>query len=721
VTPAIEPTTDRRGAPDTGGAPQNGRQRPVPARRRDRRWTWVLPATATVAVLGAVIGVMSHSEPRLAGTNNARLAGYPVVIDPGERFCQTGEWVPDDARRMQIDVGTEGRPGPPLAVTLGDRRVRIPGGYRDGPLAVAVSGADSAATALCVRNRGERRVFLAGQDAATSLPPGLAAELGGEPVLAVARVLYWRPGAESGWQVAGPVLGRWSRATALGAATPWLAIALLLGACAAAAALAFRGRASAAACAAVVVAAAGGWALATPALHVPDEPQHVAYAQYLAETGKLPRPIPGGVFSPEEATLFAGASFNNVVGNPTGRPPWSSQQDRAIDDALAADPGRRPDGAGTNATNNPPLYYALEVIPYKLASGGDFLDRLLAMRILSVLLAGLAAAFAFLFLRELLPGTPWAWPAGALAVAVQPLVGFVSGGVNNDAGLLAAGTAVLWLVARAFRRGLDRPTAIGIGAAMGLGVVTKVTVAALAPGLLVVLAVLVLRAAPGVARRRVLALAGLALAVAAVPGVLYVVLNGTVWDRSLWSNGIPGSAEATGGRPALLSEYLSYVWQFYLPRLPFLTDQQVGLPVFNVWFKGVIGRYGWLDTTFPEWVYTVALCVFGAVAALAGRALWHGRRALARRRGEVLAYAALVGGLLLVVGWSGYSGRLANGFIFEQARYLVPLAGLYGAFVALAARGAGRRLGPAVGAGLVVLGCGHLLLSVLLVVGRYYA
>ena len=279
------------------------------------------------------------------------------------------------------------------------------------------------------------------------------------------------------------------------------------------------------------------------------------------------------MFSPEEGVTFGAVRFNHVVGNPTGRPPWQADEDRALDEALASDPGRVPDGAFTNTTNNPPLYYALQVVPLKLADGGDFLDRLLAMRLLSVVLAGLTAAFVFLFLRELLPATPWAWPAGALVVAVQPLFGFVSGGVNNDAGMFAAGAAILWLVARAFRRGLDGPTAIGIGAALGLGLLMKATLAGLVPGLLVALAVLLARGTGE--RARTLRLAALAAAIAAVPVIAYVVLNQTVWDRPLWS-GVPGSDAATGGRPAQVREFLSYVWQFYLPRLPFMVELQVG-------------------------------------------------------------------------------------------------------------------------------------------------
>jgi hypothetical protein len=57
---------------------------------------------------------------------------------------------------------------------------------------------------------------------------------------------------------------------------------------------------------------------------------------------------------------------------------------------------------------------------------------------------------------------------------------------------------------------------------------------------------------------------------------------------------------------------------------------------------------------------------------------------------------------------------------YGQARYLLPLLPLSGAVLALAARGAGRRWGPVLGAALVVLFFGHDLFSQLQVVARYY-
>jgi len=686
------------------------------------RWAWLLPALALVAVLAAVVAVMSEAKPRLAGTNSVRVLAYPIAIEPGQRYCQAGEEIPPAAARLEITPATEGRPGPPLALSVGGRAVSVEGGYADSaPLSVPVpEGAAEGTGRVCVRNTGDERVLLGGRD--VSLPPFIEGSVDGEPVAGLARITYWREGSQTGWDVAGAAFDHWGLVTAFGSLTPWLALIAFALAFGGAILLAARGRAAALTCGAVALLAAAGWALTTPAFHVPDEPQHVAYAQYLVETGKAPRSVAvERVFSPEEGVVFGSVAFNAVVGNPLGRPPWTQARDDQIDTILARDPGRVSEGGLTNTTNNPPLYYALQFVPLKIASAGDFLDRLLAMRLFSALLAGLTAAFAFLFLREVLPGSPWAWAAGALALAVQPLLGFLSGGVNNDAGLFAAGAAVLWLVARAFRRGLDRGTAIGLGAALGLGLIVKATLVGLVPGLVIALAVLVLRAPPD-RRRRILGLGVLAAAVAAIPVLVYVTLNLTVWDRPLWNSGVPGTSTATtGGRSPHLTEFFGYVWQFYLPRLPFMDEQQAGIPLFNVWFKGLIGRYGWLDTGFPGWAYDVALIVFAGAGVLAARALWVARRALVARWAELLAYAAIVAGFLVVVAWAGYTSRLGNGLVFEQTRYLAPLALLYAGLLALASRGAGRRLGAPVGATLVVLACGHAVLSILLVAGRYYA
>ena len=57
----------------------------------------------------------------------------------------------------------------------------------------------------------------------------------------------------------------------------------------------------------------------------------------------------------------------------------------------------------TATGQSPPLYYALEAIPYKLTPSSKVLDELMAMRLLSALMGALTVLLVFLFLRELLP------------------------------------------------------------------------------------------------------------------------------------------------------------------------------------------------------------------------------------------------------------------------------------------------------------------------------
>jgi hypothetical protein len=77
-------------------------------------------------------------------------------------------------------------------------------------------------------------------------------------------------------------------------------------------------------------------------------------------------------------------------------------------------------------------------------------------------------------------------------------------------------------------------------------------------------------------------------------------------------------------------------------------------------------------------------------------------------------------GLLGAIGYAGIRYRMSSGYPFEQARYLFPLLALYAVFIVLAARGAGRRWGPALGAALVLLAMAHGLFAETLTISRYY-
>jgi 4-amino-4-deoxy-L-arabinose transferase-like glycosyltransferase len=470
-------------------------------------------------------------------------------------------------------------------------------------------------------------------------------------------------------------------------------------------------------CATVASLNAACWSIVTPPFQVPDEPEHFAYVKQLAEAGQLPTSN-SGALSAEELVALTYLHFEAVREQPEHGTISSPVEQAELQHEVARAAHFAPKGSPSAgvATQEPPLYYALQTLPYELDSGGTLLGRLELMRLLSALMGGLTALFVFLFIREALPAVPWAWTVGAFGVALAPLLGFMSGSVNPDALLFAVSAAVFYCLARAFRRGLTRRLALALGAVTAAGLLTKLNFIGLAPGVLLGMFVLAVRAARiygASAAWRLLAPA-LALALSPIAAVVAIHLAAGHPLLGVVSSGIDTT------RGSLLGE-LGYIWQLYLPRLPGMSSDFPGLlTARQIWFDGYVGLYGWLDTPFPGWVYDVALVPAGAIALLCVHALLRSRVALRARASELFVYLAMAAGLLVLIGADSYRSFPEVGAEFGQTRYLLPLLPLFGAVLALAARGAGRRWGPVMGAALVVLFFGHDLFSQLQVVARYY-
>ncbi len=516
-----------------------------------------------------------------------------------------------------------------------------------------------------------------------------------------------------------------------------------------------RVRRAALTCALVAFLSAVSWSLVTPPFQFPDEPSHFAYAQLLAETGRLPH-SPRDLFSGEETIILRDLRQRAVEWHPEVGTISSPAARRQLGEDLAL-PFNRSDtrGAGV-ASSQPPLYYALETIPYRLAYSGNLLDRLEAMRLLSALFAGLSALFVFLFVREALPRAPWAWTVAGLSAAFLPLLGVTSGAVTPDALLCAVCAALFFALARAFRRGLSRGNAAAIGVLIALGFLSKLNFVGLAPGAFLGLFVLALRgrpragapsdsaadpdpadpadshpgadpdpadpsapdADPATGRpARAFGPLALGLALALSPGCLYVL------DNLLFHHHALGlvTVALQGLRRQSIVEEVAYTWQLYLPRLPGMSAWFPGLSTLrDVWFNRTVGLYGWLDTTFPVWVYNLALIPATLLALLCLRSLLARHRALRARLSEILVYLSMALGLLLLIGLDSHLNRFIQGAGYAEPRYLLPLLPLAAALLALATRGAGRRLGPAAGALTVVLFLFHDIFSQLLVISRFY-
>jgi 4-amino-4-deoxy-L-arabinose transferase-like glycosyltransferase len=468
-------------------------------------------------------------------------------------------------------------------------------------------------------------------------------------------------------------------------------------------------------CALIACLNATAWSVITPPFQGRDEDDHFAYVAQIAETGTLPHGEAEN-FSYRESSALAGVDYWQVRFS-TYTPAISSvAEQRTLMKEVGTGIPFKGTGEAGGASSEPPLYYALETIPYAMGAG-NVLVQLQLMRLFGALLAGITALLTFLFLRETLPRVPWAATVGAVCVALQPQFAFTSGSVNPDALLYALSAAVFLCLARGFHRRFTRRLAIVLGLLIAAGLTTYFSFIGVAVGAFAALVVLAVREARSRRREALLSLA-IAVGIGLAPAILYALRNVLVNRHTF------GQASGIGGALTIKSLFneLSYIWELYLPRLPGMTHYFAGITTWrDIWFDRSVGLYGWMDTMFPVWVDSVALVLAAAVALLCGRELFVRRHVLRARLPELGSYAAITVGVLVMLGITSYSTDIVkNELAIGEPRYLLPMLPLFGAAIALAVRGAGRRWMPVAGAAMVVLFLGHDVFSQLQVIARYY-
>lgn len=291
---------------------------------------------------------------------------------------------------------------------------------------------------------------------------------------------------------------------------------------------------------------------------------------------------------------------------------------------------------------------AVESWPYR----GTVLGIHLA-RWVSVLLGALVVTFAFLAGRELGPEEPWVRWTAALLVAFWPQFRFSTAVMNNDIMVAACAGAATWLGVRLVASGQVRAVDVaGLGAAVGLALLSKNSALGLLPAALLVLA------GATVARARELGLKAVgALGGAVVTGALAVgwwyAMNAAVGAgtlggmrsvasvmelvRTLWAN-VQGATFAREAAPVAVREGLMTVW----------------------------AAFGWNNVRYPMGVYLAA--AGGAAAALPGLVLMMARARRSPRRVASLASLALVAFSVPAAVLFFYAGRGRSDL---QGRYLL--------------------------------------------------
>jgi 4-amino-4-deoxy-L-arabinose transferase-like glycosyltransferase len=429
------------------------------------------------------------------------------------------------------------------------------------------------------------------------------------------------------------------------------------------------------------------WALVTPAFQAPDENGHFAYVQSLVDGGRLPGDANRNVFSTEQSAAMNFSNSDQTAAQPATKMEWRSE---AWDAWLGYDRGLghagRADGGGpVPAASNPPLYYLYASLGYRAASGGDLFARMLASRVVSALLLIVTVFAAWLLAGEALRGDRLLQVAATALVGLAPMMTFLSAAITPDAMLFAAWTLALWLGVRILRRGVTVPSAAGLLAAVGVAIVVKAASYALLPGALFVLVVALHRRRP-LAFSRIAAVAGAAAAgLLATAGAWFVVAR--VLDR-------PAAAQLSGASSTAgtnIRELFSYVWQYYLPRIPgqnhFPTIAHT-LPAYDIWFKGVWGAFGWTEVVFATPVYPILVALTVVIVVAAGSELWRGRASADKAIGAFLAIVSV--SLVAGLHWSEYHLIKGGAGNFNQGRYLLPLVGIAGIVLAIAI----RRLAP---------------------------
>jgi 4-amino-4-deoxy-L-arabinose transferase-like glycosyltransferase len=500
----------------------------------------------------------------------------------------------------------------------------------------------------------------------------------------------------------------------------------------------------------VVAVFACAWALLVPAWGGPDEDVHFSYTQTLVERHELPGHGDQSVSTEQKLSMDA-TNTDPVVIFGFAKPEWS--QTLADNWEIAQRSAERDDGGARNtASGYPPAYYLIETIPYRAASSGTLFSRLYAMRLFSGIWLLVSTVAAWLLAGEVFGRRRLLQLVTAAAVGLWPMTSFISTEINPDGMLIALWTLSTWLGVAILRRGLTLGRAAGLCACVGLALVTKATALALPVPAAFALIVGAWRLRGRVAPRTLLR-AGAALAVFAIPVVAWAVVAkntghtayfqasevaSTAGTVSSTTAGGGAAAAPAGGGGIRLNELASYLWQFYLPKLPFQQDLHFLFPVFShypvfqTWLGGGWANFAWASLWFPGWVYYVFLAVVVA-ATVAALTVWTrtlraaraaGRRRLAALRPHLATgvfFGLTLGTLLAGLHWTDFHMYLKHNPAFLQGRYLLPVGALFALVLAQAVRAAPMRLRG--GAGGAVLG-GLIVFQIAclgLIAARYYA
>jgi 4-amino-4-deoxy-L-arabinose transferase-like glycosyltransferase len=336
------------------------------------------------------------------------------------------------------------------------------------------------------------------------------------------------------------------------------------------------------------------WSAATPLWQGPDEDGHFAATQFVAEHLRLPGHDDG--FRADELVMAADlADTGKLHNHPELRQAFGDGQTGPHEAELRAlDPVTRTSyaiGAPGKLNHTSPLYYMLGAAAYRLAYDADLLGRVFAVRLFSVVLTVLMVLASYFLAAEVMPGQHDAALTVAALVSFQPMLSFVGSVVNNDILLNLLTTAAIWTLVRMWRYGVSGRRTVGLGMALGLGMLSKPLIAGLALPVAWVFAREWWQRR--CERRRVVLLGLLALAVALALSGWWQVRSLDLNDGELYMN------EVKKGYRVITEPFFDYrghPWQHAV--------DYYASTVSGVW-SSYWAAFGWLDTPAAPAYYRI--------------------------------------------------------------------------------------------------------------------
>jgi hypothetical protein len=648
-------------------------------------------AGAVGVVLLALLVVLLVPRDFYTGTNSVRVRSYLFELERTSSMCIPQVRVPGGTGRVEFKVNTNGKPQPPLDFTLEldgtthrDSLPAGPGGVHKIQFTVPETPEEPAERTgqICVASGDGASVYFGGVPGLIQGDVGI--ELGGRTYDGRVAMWFLPPKGEQASVLSQlPEIFRREAMFKPGWVGTWTYWLLLFGLAPAILGLglwvlltAERRRRLPLLVGLLVFANAAVWAHVTPAFQAPDESEHYAYVESLSERHEPLASVtlddPPDPYSGHQTVALESARVFSTNEAMDGRPPWLPVYEQQYHDRVAAEQPRRDDGGGFAVAASPhsPLYYALLVPGYRVAKG-DVFDELVAMRLISALLGGIVGLCAVLLVMELLPGRRTMAAAAGLLAGFQPMFAFMSGAVNNDMGVNAAAAVVLLLLIRTLRRGFGLWQSVGLGAALVLMPLAKGTGYALYPAALLALGLAAWRWRDSW-RAQWRGAAGLVASFAAVY-LTWILVSGSL-DRSTFTT--PGGQVPGKGFGALSHPFdaLAYLWQVFLPKLPFMTDHwSQSWPALEIYAKRGWGAFGWYAITWPEGLYKLIMAGMILIAVMGLATLWRRRDWTRSHVPEILVLLTAIAGVVTAVHFAYYTDTTHADSFPEQGRYLFPV------------------------------------------------